>query len=72
MENLIADIQIRKVDLTLLKKQKNHLLQIQQEGKITTKQSEAIDGIIGIIDAIQDYASDELGLNQKKVFSLKK
>lgn len=55
------------IDFDLLKKQKRHLLEMmvpEQEDK------DAITGIIHLIDAIQDYCVDELGMDKDEVLDL--
>jgi hypothetical protein len=50
---------INKIDWKLLQQQKAWLLY---------KDEEYADGIINIIDSIQDYAVDELGIDEDLVF----
>lgn len=58
---------IANIDFTELRNQKRTLLRVIEE----TRESEIQDDLIGIlhmIDAIQDYAVDELGWNQMMVY----
>ena len=55
---------LSKMDWKLLREQKQYLLD-------TGIETEPMEGIINLIDSIQDYAVDGLGLSEKKVFNLK-
>lgn len=46
---------IKKIDFSLLRNQKAYLLSLPK--------NEYIDGVINLIDEIQDFAADELGLS---------
>lgn len=61
---------IEKIDWASLKEQKEMLVVLSNHnlGEIV---SDHLDGIISLIDSIQDYAVDEMGLNENKVFNLK-
>lgn len=54
-----------KMDWKLLREQKQYLLD-------TGIETEPMQGVIALLDAIQDYAVDSMGLSQKKVFNLPK
>jgi hypothetical protein len=58
------------VDWPLLTQQKRELLSLQTKSlnTITVEELEAIDGIIDLLDALQDYAVDEVGLDENIVF----
>jgi hypothetical protein len=56
---------LAKMDWKLLREQKQYLLD-------TGNETEMMEGIIALIDAIQDYAVDSMGLSEKKVFNLPK
>ncbi len=58
------------IDFTMLKEQKNTILKMMDKKKITKKEEDALTGIIGIIDAIQDYSVDIDRLPKNKVFNL--
>ena len=57
---------ILNIDWPLLREQKLSLLQMQDG--MTTKENNVIDGIINLIDSLQDYAVDELGVNPEDVY----
>jgi hypothetical protein len=61
-----ADVEVKNIDLSRLSQQKAMLLTIQES--LTGEQYDAIDGILCIIDAIQDYAVDVLCLPEGDVF----
>lgn len=67
-----VDVVIKNIDLDLLREQKRHLIAIQSEFTIFPEQDDAIDGVLSLIDAIQDYAVDVLGKDKKRVYSFKK
>jgi hypothetical protein len=50
-----------KMDWKLLREQKNYLLS-------TGNETEMMEGVIALFNAIQDYAVDTMGLSEKKVF----
>lgn len=54
---------IKNIDWELLKKQKLFLIETGIEGK-------TMDDILGLFDALQDYAVDEMGIDEKIVFNL--
>jgi hypothetical protein len=66
MENILE-----KIDYKLLREQKADLLSIISDKNVSEKQMESLDGIIILIDNIQDYAVMELGISSKTVFNLK-
>jgi len=58
-----------------LKDQKSAVYSIQAKmekpkAKFTQKEWEALEGVINFINAIQDIAVDEYGVNEKKVFRI--
>lgn len=59
-----------KMDWKLLKWQKAQLLSISsnENTNITDDQYVAIEGILCLIDAVQDAAVDELGYSENEVF----
>lgn len=59
---------INNIDFPLLRDQKRALYSIREE-VLSDEQSDALAGIINLIDAIQDYAVDELGINKDEVFN---
>jgi len=58
------------IDFKLLQKQKKHLLEISNDKKLgTTKaQRTSVCGIIHLLDAVQDYATDIVSIDKKIVF----
>lgn len=71
MENVV----IKNVDFNLLKKQKNILINMIGHWETyndSNKQKEAkeVEGLLGLIDAIQDYAVDVLGYSEEEIFNL--
>lgn len=60
---------IEKIDWELLKKQKATLTKVvfnTQDGEVW----DDLEGLLNLIDAIQDYAVEELGLDENYVFEL--
>jgi len=66
----IAPEFIQRIDWKLLREQKATLLGIQKFANVYTKEVNALEGIINLIDNIQDFACDEMGLSDKEVFNL--
>lgn len=59
------------IDWSLLRDQKEGLLSvIHNNDKLTEPQKDSLQGILHLIDGIQDYAVDELGLDKNEVFYL--
>jgi hypothetical protein len=68
---------IENIDFDLLKKQKTQLIELQyrtHEGNpvVLSKEYDALEGIINLIDHIQDSAIEQLGLKEEEVFNLNK
>ena len=59
---------IKKMDWALLTAQKNRIVESISRNECSTNTGEALDGIVLLLDAIQDWAADDLGLGQKTVF----
>jgi len=60
---------IQKMDWSLLRKQKSSLIKtIYDEKKGKGNDAEELLGILHVIDALQDYAVDDLGVDEIKVF----
>lgn len=61
-----------RIDFDLLREQKQDLLNIldNENNGITPEQTISLEGVISLIDSIQDYAVDELGYDVEKVFTL--
>lgn len=68
------DIEIKNIDLDLLREQKKALLYLQGRTNMDNSpvlkpaEFDAIDGIINMIDAIQHEAVEQHGLDEEKVF----
>ena len=60
-----------KIDWKLLHKQKKNLLKLINDKKTSIKEKEHLEGILNLLDSIQDYAVDTLGIEEKTVFNLK-
>jgi hypothetical protein len=67
-----ADELIGGIDWKLLKKQKFQLLKVINNDAVTPKQKESLEGILNLLDTVQDFAVDVLGINEKEVFNLHK
>jgi hypothetical protein len=66
---------LAKIDFKLLKEQKTRLISIQAKmekpkPKFTQKDWDVLEGLIGLVDSIQDVAVDEYGYSNNKVFRL--
>jgi hypothetical protein len=61
---------MKNIDWELLKKQKMSLLEIQEMTCFTKEDQENMTGIVNLLDALQDYAVDVVGLSEKQVFNL--
>jgi hypothetical protein len=63
-------VELGRMDMTLLRKQKITLVEMMMDrtGRITEEEQQHLEGIIGVIDAIQDYAVDVMGYPKKEVF----
>ena len=65
---------ITKIDWKLLREQKTKLIYLMNRARCTIEieedDSNAIEGIISLIDAIQDYSTDIMGLSEEEVFNL--
>lgn len=58
---------IRGIDWEMLKEQKGAIIEFLQDEHII-----GLEGIIHLLDAIQDCAVDYLGIDENKVFNLTK
>jgi len=65
---------LQKIDWILLRQQKTSLIRIIEDRKANPKLGHFLtgdlQGILHLIDAIQDYAVDVMGLTDKEVFNL--
>lgn len=66
MENNMPKF-IENIDWNLLREQKELLINVQDK-IIIENEKNAIEGILFLIDAMQDYAVDEMGLTEVEVF----
>ena len=60
---------IQNVDWELLREQKQTMLDMIS-GEEETICTGALQGIVNLLDALQDYAADDMGLGDKVVFNL--
>jgi hypothetical protein len=62
---------IKRIDWRLLREQKRYLLELSSPliGIFTEKEYNAFEGIINLLDSIQDYAVDECGIDENDVFN---
>jgi len=78
MENTQYDILIKKIDLKMLREQKQIIMDLQyrenSDGSqvLKAKEFDAIEGLINLISHIQDEAVEQLGLDENEVFDLEK
>lgn len=62
---------IKNIDWKLLRKQKKLCLKFIARGyELGHKTPDAVQGLIHLVDAIQDFACDEMGLSEEEVFNL--
>jgi hypothetical protein len=61
---------LTKIDWKLLREQKIMLLKCQKYRHFNYKDEEYLQGIINLIDSIQDYAIDEMGISDKEIFNI--
>jgi hypothetical protein len=55
-----APIFIQKIDWSELRNQKRLLLETINNDSVSPEHKEALEGILSLIDAVQDYAVDEV------------
>lgn len=60
---------IQNIDWELLREQKADLVYMSQFIEVE-KLIGSIEGVIALLDALQDYAADDMGLGDKVVFNL--
>jgi len=58
---------IEKIDWSELRNQKR-LLILANDKLVDQEQKDAIEGILNLIDAVQDYAVDEMGMNSNDIY----
>jgi hypothetical protein len=61
---------IENIDWFLLKRQKETVLNLMNMFENDERISDDLEGILNTIDGIQDYAVDELGVEESEVFNL--
>jgi len=61
---------LSKIDWELLKCQKQELINMTYDTGLTNVQAEAIDGITTLLDSIQDFAVDVMGIDEETVFKI--
>jgi hypothetical protein len=61
---------IEKIDWEELQLQKQTLLEVSEMGCFTEKDYDNFNGLINLIDSLQDYAVDVLKMDQNVVFNL--
>jgi hypothetical protein len=59
---------VQKIDWKMLRKQKKDLLKVINNDSVSPKEKESLEGIMSLIDHIQDYAVDTCELSERKVF----
>lgn len=62
---------LKKLDYNKLKLQKQHLLELQDNYTTFHTHKKSLQGIINLIDSIQDYAVDVMGKTEEEVFNFK-
>ena len=61
---------LTKIDWDKLKKQKATLLKLKEGMTVTIPEENDINGIVHLIDAIQDYAIDTMGMAEEDILNL--
>lgn len=69
LDNINEDNPINNIDWELLKKQKNTLLNLENCDIFNSIIKDDLNGLISLIDSIQDYGVDKLGLNEGDIFN---
>ena len=59
---------IKRIDWSLLKDQKADLVSLTYAGDVASNYKKSMQGIINLIDSLQDYAVDSMGLEEDVVF----
>lgn len=59
---------INRIDWELLKAQKADLVSLTYAGDLATGYKKSMQGIINVIDSLQDYAVDSMGIDEDVVF----
>jgi hypothetical protein len=61
---------IRNIDWQLLREQKQCLLELSTMSSFTEKDYECFEGLSCLLDALQDFAVDEMGIDEDEVFNI--
>lgn len=61
---------IEKIDWELLQQQKQTIIEISEMGCFAEKDYDNFNGLLELIDSLQDYAVDVLGIDENVVFNL--
>jgi hypothetical protein len=59
---------IKRINWKLLRRQKQDLLNVINKKATTIKQKESLEGILNLLDSIQDLAVDVLKVDEWEVF----
>lgn len=59
---------LNQIDWSLLRNQKTLLLETINNNAVSPMHKKALEGILHLIDAVQDYAVDEMGISEMHVF----
>lgn len=63
---------IQNIDWELLKKQKEDLITVMSILDGGSELHESVEGILSLIDATQDYAVDEMGVDENVAYNFEK
>ena len=61
---------VTKIDWDMLKGQKRILLEVINKDELNPEEKEGLEGILSLIDSLQDAAVDDFGLAENLVFDL--
>ena len=61
---------VTKIDWDLLKGQKRILLEVINKDELNPEEKEGLEGILSLLDSLQDAAVDDFGLAENLVFDL--
>jgi hypothetical protein len=61
---------IKKIDWAKLREQKDDILSIIGHEMVTGEYVESLEDVLSLLDAIQDYAVDSLGIDEDLVFNI--
>jgi hypothetical protein len=64
----MANYDFSKIDFTDLRTQKRMLLETINNDNVDPEHKEGLEGILALLDSIQDFAVDELGIPEMHVF----